>query len=88
MNLNLARKWRSRTFDEVVGQELPIRMLKNTLYLDHYFPVYLFLVNAGVVKQRLRVFLLVPLIVRSLLLFKKIQKKMRFRVCSVIHALQ
>ncbi len=42
MNLNLARKWRSRTFDEVVGQELPIRMLKNTLYLDHYFPVYLF----------------------------------------------
>ncbi len=42
MNLNLARKWRSRTFDEVVGQELPIRMLKNSLYLDHLFPVYLF----------------------------------------------
>lgn len=42
IKLNLARKWRSRTFDEVVGQELPIRMLKNSLYLDHYFPVYLF----------------------------------------------
>jgi DNA polymerase-3 subunit gamma/tau len=42
IKLNLARKWRSRTFDEVVGQDLPIRMLKNSLYLDHYFPVYLF----------------------------------------------
>jgi len=42
IKLNLARKWRSRTFDQVVGQELPIRMLKNSLYLDYYFPVYLF----------------------------------------------
>jgi DNA polymerase-3 subunit gamma/tau len=40
--LNLARKWRSRTFDEIAGQELPVRMLKNSLYRDHYFPVYLF----------------------------------------------
>ncbi|MGE0206861.1 MAG: DNA polymerase III subunit gamma/tau [Candidatus Babeliales bacterium] len=42
IKLNLARKWRSRTFNEIVGQELPVRMLKNSLYLDHYFPVYLF----------------------------------------------
>ncbi|MEX0940530.1 MAG: DNA polymerase III subunit gamma/tau [Candidatus Babeliales bacterium] len=42
MNINLARKWRSRTFDELIGQELSVRMLKNSLYLDHYFPVYLF----------------------------------------------
>ena len=41
-NLNLARKWRSRNFDQIVGQELSVRMLKNSLYLDHYFPVYLF----------------------------------------------
>lgn len=40
--LNLARKWRSRNFIEIVGQELSIRMLKNSLYLQHYFPVYLF----------------------------------------------
>ncbi len=42
VNLNLARKWRSRNFDQIVGQELSIRMLKNSLYLDQYFPVYLF----------------------------------------------
>lgn len=39
--LNLARKWRSKTFDTMVGQELAIKMLKNSLYTDHYFPVYL-----------------------------------------------
>jgi DNA polymerase-3 subunit gamma/tau len=42
MNLNLARKWRSNTFDHIIGQDLSIRMLKNSLYLQHYFPVYLF----------------------------------------------
>lgn len=40
--LNLARKWRSQNFDQVVGQQLSVRMLKNSLYLGHYFPVYLF----------------------------------------------
>ena len=40
--LNLARKWRSKNFDQVIGQDLPVRMLKNSLYRDHYFPVYLF----------------------------------------------
>jgi DNA polymerase-3 subunit gamma/tau len=42
MDLNLTRKWRSRTFDGIVGQSLVVRMLKNSLYLDRYFPVYLF----------------------------------------------
>src|SRR5260221_12947630 len=42
VKLNLARKWRSKQFSEIVGQELPVRMLKNSLYRDHYFPVYLF----------------------------------------------
>ena len=42
VNLNLARKWRSKNFDQIVGQDLPIRMLKNSLYLGQYFPVYLF----------------------------------------------
>lgn len=40
--LNLARKWRSKQFDQVVGQELSIRMLQNSLYLNQIFPVYLF----------------------------------------------
>jgi len=42
INLNLARKWRSKNFDQIIGQELSIRMLKNSLYLNQFFPVYLF----------------------------------------------
>lgn len=42
VKLNLARKWRSKQFEEIVGQELSVRMLKNSLYLQQYFPVYLF----------------------------------------------
>lgn len=41
-HLNLARKWRSKQFDQVIGQELSIRMLQNSLYLNQIFPVYLF----------------------------------------------
>ena len=40
--LNLARKWRPQTFDHIVGQQAAITMLKNSLYLQKYFPVYLF----------------------------------------------
>lgn len=42
VKLNLARKWRSKNFNEIVGQDLPVRMLKNSLYRQQYFPVYLF----------------------------------------------
>jgi len=40
--LNLARKWRSKNFDEIIGQKIPVRMLKNSLYIGQFFPVYLF----------------------------------------------
>ena len=46
-NLNLARKWRPKTFDTVVGQDIAVRMLKNSLYLDKFFPVYLFAGQRG-----------------------------------------
>lgn len=46
-SLNLARKWRSKTFDTIVGQSLAVRMLKNSLYRDYYFPVYLFAGQRG-----------------------------------------
>lgn len=45
--LNLARKWRPQNFSQVVGQDIPIRMLKNSLYLKKYFPVYLFAGQRG-----------------------------------------
>lgn len=44
---NLARKWRSRNFDGIVGQPLPIKVLKNSLYLGQFFPVYLFAGQRG-----------------------------------------
>lgn len=40
--LNLARKWRSQRFNTLVGQELVVKILKNSLYSNHFFPVYLF----------------------------------------------
>lgn len=46
-NLNLARKWRSKNFDQIVGQDLSVRMLKNSLFLNQYFPVYLFAGQKG-----------------------------------------
>lgn len=56
-NLNLARKWRSRAFDQIIGQDLPIRMLKNSLYLESFFPVYLFSGQRGCGKTTMaRVF--------------------------------
>jgi len=53
MNLNLARKWRSKNFDQIVGQELSVKMLKNSLYLGNYFPVYLFSGQRGSGKTSL-----------------------------------
>lgn len=40
--LNLTRKWRSKTFKTIVGQDLTLRILQNSLYVGQFFPVYLF----------------------------------------------
>ena len=42
MQQNFARAWRSKTFEEVIGQELSIRLLQNSLAQNRIFPVYLF----------------------------------------------
>ena len=42
IHLNLSRKWRSKQFDTVIGQELSLRILQNSLYANQFFPVYLF----------------------------------------------
>lgn len=46
-DLNLARKWRPQNFDQIVGQDVAIRMIKNSLYLKKLFPVYLFAGQRG-----------------------------------------
>ena len=40
--LNLARKWRPKNFETIVGQDVSVSMLKNGLYQEKLFPVYLF----------------------------------------------
>lgn len=57
IQLNLARKWRAQFFDQIIGQELSVKMLKNSLYRDHLFPVYLFWGQRGTGKTSMaRVF--------------------------------
>lgn len=43
----LAQKWRSHAFDDVVGQDLSVKILKNSLYRETLFPVYLFAGQRG-----------------------------------------
>lgn len=49
----LARKWRPRTFDAVVGQEHVVRALSNALELDRIHHAYLFSGTRGVGKTTL-----------------------------------
>lgn len=48
-----ARTWRPRQFEDVVGQELVVSLLRNTLYRDSLFPVYLFAGQRGCGKTTL-----------------------------------
>lgn len=45
--LNLARKWRPKQFNQVIGQDFSVRILKNGLYLNKVFPVYIFCGQRG-----------------------------------------
>lgn len=57
IQLNLARKWRVQYFDQIIGQPLSVKMLKNSLYRNHLFPVYLFWGQRGTGKTSMaRVF--------------------------------
>ncbi len=57
IKLNLARKWRPQNFETIIGQDLSVRTLKNSLYLGQYFPVYLFAGQRGCGKTTMaRVF--------------------------------
>ncbi len=48
--LVLARKWRPRTFDKMVGQEFISRTLKNAVQTDHVAHAFLFAGSRGVGK--------------------------------------
>lgn len=47
LSLNLTRKYRPKKLDDVVGQDLVVRLLKNGLYRGIAYPVYLLSGNKG-----------------------------------------
>lgn len=47
VHTNLARTWRSKTFGQMVGQDLAVRILQNSLFKNYFFPVYLFAGQRG-----------------------------------------
>ena len=73
--LNLSRKWRSQDFDQIVGQDLAVRILKNSLYLGHYFPVYLFAGQRGCGKTSTARIFAAAVNCHALPLFQKDPKK-------------
>lgn len=75
VSLNLSRKWRSQDFDHIVGQDLAVRILKNSLYLGHYFPVYLFAGQRGCGKTSTARIFAAAVNCQSLTLFQKDPKK-------------
>jgi len=75
VTLNLSRKWRSQDFDHIVGQDLSVRILKNSLYLGHYFPVYLFAGQRGCGKTSTARIFAAAVNCHSLSLFQKDPKK-------------
>jgi len=73
--LNLARKWRPKNFDEVVGQDLSVKILKNSLYLERFFPVYLFSGQRGCGKTTMARIFAAAINCEHLEEFKKNPKK-------------
>ncbi len=69
--LNLARKLRPKTFADVIGQDIAISMLRNSLYKNHFFPVYLFAGQKGCGKTSTARILAAALNCSALPLFQK-----------------
>jgi len=73
---NLARKLRSQNFNQIIGQELTIKILKNSLYKTHYFPVYLFAGQRGCGKTTTARVFAAALNCEQLVQFQKNPKKL------------
>lgn len=50
---NITRAWRPQRFSDVVGQEIALSMLQNSLHCGHLFPAYLFAGQKGCGKTSL-----------------------------------
>ncbi len=89
LHLNLARKWRSKQFDAVIGQELPVRILQNSLYLNQFFPVYLLSGQRGCGKTTTARLFAGAVNCENLELFQKQPKsyKIPCRSCVSCHAM-
>ena len=52
-NQALARKWRPKNFDSIVGQEFTIQAIKNSIQNERIHHAYLFSGTRGLEKQQL-----------------------------------
>jgi DNA polymerase III subunit gamma/tau len=91
ITLNLARKWRPKIFDHIIGQDLPVKMLKNSLYLNCYFPVYLFAGQKGCGKTTMARVFAAAINCRELPIFQQNPKQvmlpcMACGSCQAMHA--
>lgn len=89
-SLNLARKWRSKHLDEIIGQKLVIRTIKNSLYRNLIFPVYLFSGTRGCGKTSTARLFAAALNCEQLEVFRKNPQKviMPCLICSSCSAMQ
>lgn len=71
MHINLARKWRSRHFDEIVGQSLVVRLVKNSLFRNTLAPAYLLAGTRGCGKTSIARIFAAALNCHALALFQK-----------------
>lgn len=68
--LNLARKWRCKSFSEIKGQNLIVRFLQNSLYRALFYPVYLFSGMRGTGKTTTARLFAASMLCKNLSLFK------------------
>lgn len=85
MYLNLARKWRSKKFEEVIGQDFVIKVLKNCLYRNLISPVYLISGPKGCGKTTVARLFAAALNCENLLKFREDPKNISLP-CSSCHS--
>lgn len=90
MAINLARKWRAKQFDEIVGQPLAVRLVKNSLYRSLLFPVYLLSGTRGTGKTSMARIFAAALNCKELPAFQKDPQKQPLPclVCASCEAMQ
>ena len=91
IQLNLTRKWRAQYFDQIIGQDLSVKMLKNSLYRGHFFLFICFAGQRGTGKTSMARVFAAAINCQVLPLFQKDPKSnimpcMQCASCLAMHA--